>query len=534
MDLQTRFAVIHLQLQDVRNVLTNPTIAADERSAFEAMRIGLLSQLRDIDGCLAARRLLGEDNGNFRTFARSVTEELRAQDDHGITRRLTGRSEPALSSVATAPIHTTRPRPIATPVTSAHPLPTPNATVSSLSTQLNSVQSRPVLKRPAAEELIPEAKVDSNGSAREKRLRLDADITAPSSMQLTSGSLTHDTQQRLPPPIINQSNSLGISRAPESIERPADGNSSTQSEAETPTTVNPRFGQSSMIPPRSLSKNWVRNKDASNPTTTEPRFGQPSTIPPRSLSKDLFRNKNALNPTYRTAYSTWSPAAQTNQQSSQSGSVPDSGTRATSLVERDPSAPGIATVSNPSAPTAHETGKNPARELKVTCISCLETLSRHDATTVDCKLRGKQEQHSYCLECLTRLIETSLSDSALFPPRCCSGPIPLSSTLHRLPSELRTRFLSKQKEHNTRDKTYCSNASCSQWIPPESIRSGVATCGKCHRETCIICKRNRHQGLCPKDKGTELLMSIAKKEEWQTCPQCKNMVELEFGCHHIT
>jgi hypothetical protein len=510
MDPQTRFTVIHLQLQDVRNVLTNPATAADERFAFEAMRTGLLSQLREIDGCLAARRLLGEENGNFRTFPRLVTEELRTQDGHGIVRRLTGGPEPALSSVATADsTRTTRPRFIATPVIPAHPLPTPNATVLSSSTQLSSVQPRPVLKRPAAQELIPEAKVDSNSSAAEKRLRLHADIATPSSRQRTSGSSTHDTQQGLTPPIGNQSNALGKPRDPESIERPADGNSSTQSEAATSTNIEPIFGHPSTIPPRLLSKDLFRNKDVPNSTTTEPRFGQPSTIPPRSLSKDLFRNKDALNSTYRTAYSTWSPAARTNQQSSQS-------------------------ESNPGAPTAHETDDNSARELKVTCISCLETLSRHDATIVDCRLRGKQEQHSYCLECLTRLIETSLSDSALFPPRCCSVPIPLSSTLHRLPSELRARFLSKQKEHNTRDKIYCSNASCSQWIPPESIGAGVATCGKCHRETCIICKRNRHQGLCPKDKGTEMLMSVAKKEEWQTCPQCKNMVELEFGCHHIT
>jgi hypothetical protein len=504
MDLQTRFAVIHLQLQDVRNVLTNPTIAADERSAFEAMRTGLLSQLRDIDGCLAARRLLGEEDGNFRTLARSVTEDLQAQDDHDIAHRLTGRPELALCSTATADsTHTTRPRPIATPVTPAHPLPTPNATVSSPSTQLSSIQSRPVLKRPAAEELIPEAKADSNGSAREKRLRLDADIATPSSMQLTSGSSTHDTQQRLTPPIGNQTNALGEPRAPESIERPADENSSTQSEAETPTTI-------------------------------EPRFGQPSTIPPRSLSKNLIRNKDALNSTYRTAYSTWSPAAQTNQQSSPSDSIPGSRTGAKGFVEREPPAPGVAAVSKPGAPTAHETDDDPARELKVTCISCLETFSRQDTTTVDCRLNGKQEQHSYCLECLARLIETSLSDSALFPPRCCAQPIPLSSTLDRLPAELRDRFLSKQREHNTRNKVYCSNASCSQWTPPESIQAGVATCGKCHTETCVICKNGRHTGLCPEDKGTEILMSVAKKEKWQTCPQCKNMLQLESGCYHIT
>lgn len=39
---------------------------------------------------------------------------------------------------------------------------------------------------------------------------------------------------------------------------------------------------------------------------------------------------------------------------------------------------------------------------------------------------------------------------------------------------------------------------------------------------------------CPEDAELKDVMNLAKKEGWQICYQCNNMVELNFGCNHMT
>ncbi|RYN84833.1 hypothetical protein AA0120_g9220 [Alternaria tenuissima] len=57
---------------------------------------------------------------------------------------------------------------------------------------------------------------------------------------------------------------------------------------------------------------------------------------------------------------------------------------------------------------------------------------------------------------------------------------------------------------------------------------------QCAQKTCVTCKNERHDGLCPEDKDVKKLMGVAKAKRWQTCQKCKEMVELERGCFHIT
>jgi hypothetical protein len=84
------------------------------------------------------------------------------------------------------------------------------------------------------------------------------------------------------------------------------------------------------------------------------------------------------------------------------------------------------------------------------------------------------------------------------------------------------------------DRTYCSNSTCSKWIRPVNIAAGIATCAECYQKTCVTCKKKQHDGLCLEDKDVKELMSVAKAKRWQTCPSCKEMVELDKGCYHIT
>jgi hypothetical protein len=169
-----------------------------------------------------------------------------------------------------------------------------------------------------------------------------------------------------------------------------------------------------------------------------------------------------------------------------------------------------------------------------TCSSCLERIPLRDMLQLPCKDKADIEAHAYCRDCLTRLFECSIVDSSHFPPRCCSKIIPVFSCIPFLPSAVFSRFVAKREELETLDRTYCSNSTCSSWIRPANIAAGIATCVECVQNTCVTCKKKQHDGLCLEDQDVKKLMNFAKAKRWQTCPKCKEMVELERGCYHIT
>jgi hypothetical protein len=169
-----------------------------------------------------------------------------------------------------------------------------------------------------------------------------------------------------------------------------------------------------------------------------------------------------------------------------------------------------------------------------TCSSCLDMHPNYDMLQLPCKDVGDRENHAYCRNCLQRLFESSVTDPSHFPPRCCSKIIPLFNCTPFLPPSLIARFVARREELATVNRTYCSNNDCSKWIRPANIEANVASCTECAQKTCATCEAKQHVGLCPEDKDVKSLMTVAKQKRWQTCPNCKEMVELERGCYHIT
>lgn len=168
------------------------------------------------------------------------------------------------------------------------------------------------------------------------------------------------------------------------------------------------------------------------------------------------------------------------------------------------------------------------------CASCFERFSAFDILQLYCKREDDDTPHAYCRDCLTGLFDASITNSSLFPPRCCSKIIPLFSCTPFLSKDLIARFVEEKEELDTQNRTYCSNPSCSKWTRPNFIIAEVAKCPGCSLETCTICQSKQHEGLCPEDSGVKQLMGFAEQKKWQTCPNCKNMVELDRGCYHIT
>jgi hypothetical protein len=127
------------------------------------------------------------------------------------------------------------------------------------------------------------------------------------------------------------------------------------------------------------------------------------------------------------------------------------------------------------------------------------------------------------------------NDTSLFPPQCCGKPIPIEVCRDRISKEKIKSFDLRVEELSAENPTHCSNRRCGCFIREKQIKGNLGTCNNCKQMTCTICKRTEHLNeLCPDDEGTILLKTEAKLRKWQECQNCRNMVELERGCYHIT
>jgi hypothetical protein len=163
------------------------------------------------------------------------------------------------------------------------------------------------------------------------------------------------------------------------------------------------------------------------------------------------------------------------------------------------------------------------------CVICGDEKDFFAVARVPCKNR-----HEYCKDCLAELFRLSMTDEALFPPRCCSEPIPLDQVRFFLPSDLAKDFEAKEPELSTKNRTYCYERTCSAFVPAAAIENDIATCPRCCCTTCTMCKQPSHSGDCPEDEALRQLIDTANVEQYQRCYQCNRFIELDHGCNHIT
>jgi E3 ubiquitin-protein ligase RNF144 len=183
----------------------------------------------------------------------------------------------------------------------------------------------------------------------------------------------------------------------------------------------------------------------------------------------------------------------------------------------------------PDTKTDKET-KNLA-ETSRECCACTEKVGVSDTLTFACE----PEAYTYCRTCLFELFKHALTNTTLFPPRCCKATIPLEICRAVLPKDLIKDFDLKVEELATPNPTFCYNADCSKFIRLSEIVADIGTCVFCTEKTCARCKGPEHEeGLCPSDPHVQLLMDAAKRSKWQQCTKCKTMVELSTGCFHMT
>ena len=168
------------------------------------------------------------------------------------------------------------------------------------------------------------------------------------------------------------------------------------------------------------------------------------------------------------------------------------------------------------------------------CASC------GDHSTTD-KLIKAACEHYYCKDCFGQFIEASLQTHDGFPPKCCKIPIPFLTVASNVSAAIYSRYSARQAEIKNATALYCGVQRCGVKIENDRIKGVRATCVACRRDTCTLCrgefpvrvngKKVNH--LCKKDIAREQVLALAKEENWQTCYRCGNLVELNFGSHHM-
>ena len=171
---------------------------------------------------------------------------------------------------------------------------------------------------------------------------------------------------------------------------------------------------------------------------------------------------------------------------------------------------------------------------KTGCASCSDEFAIKELVKVSC-------DHNYCKDCFEHFMEASLSTHDGFPPKCCKIPIAFLTVANNVSTAVFGRYSARQMEIKNATALYCGNEKCGVKIEKDRINDLRATCVTCWRDTCTQCHdtfpqrvQGRNVGhVCKKDEAREQVLALAKKEGWQTCYQCGNMVALNFGCHHM-
>ncbi|KAJ6021268.1 hypothetical protein N7540_006772 [Penicillium herquei] len=161
------------------------------------------------------------------------------------------------------------------------------------------------------------------------------------------------------------------------------------------------------------------------------------------------------------------------------------------------------------------------------CVSCLEEF--HDSVF------ESSCGHEFCLDCVRQMFLGAIKDEELYPPRCCGEVMPPGIALRVLQYGELSAFSERAIEWTAKDRLYCAEATCSKFIPPFAIKDEIGICPSCGQSTHLTCRSFAHPGVdCPMDNALHDVLQIAENENWKRCFHCRNMVELQHGCNHIT
>ena len=149
-------------------------------------------------------------------------------------------------------------------------------------------------------------------------------------------------------------------------------------------------------------------------------------------------------------------------------------------------------------------------------------------------------EHSMCIGCSRNLFIAAVRDSSLLPLRCCEVPIDMNICHYILPADDVGTLKQRIVEREATNKMYCP--SCNKFINLDYVDAQDSTELICICDTvlCIICKSIAHPGYsCIENRAVidgddTLLLEVARENGWKQCPKCNAMIELSYGCNHVS
>ncbi|KAF3930232.1 hypothetical protein ABW20_dc0104613 [Dactylellina cionopaga] len=170
------------------------------------------------------------------------------------------------------------------------------------------------------------------------------------------------------------------------------------------------------------------------------------------------------------------------------------------------------------------------------CVSCTDMFPVTEIVTLDC-------DHKFCESCLNMMVMTAAQQESTMPPKCCGTKVRPAVIKRILKSdEDKIKFSRKIIEYDTsvEKRLFCPRKKCGAFIPYHPRKDQdhplIGTCQKCGTRACRICKGKAHKFTedCPEDLGLNAVIGLSKDNGWKRCYRCRAMIELNYGCNHMT
>ncbi|PWY65234.1 hypothetical protein BO70DRAFT_255999, partial [Aspergillus heteromorphus CBS 117.55] len=121
-------------------------------------------------------------------------------------------------------------------------------------------------------------------------------------------------------------------------------------------------------------------------------------------------------------------------------------------------------------------------------------------------------------------------------PRCCKTIIRAKDARLFLGGSFSKKTQAARRQLTGRNPISCHD--CETYLAPDlavgsTRRVEVECCPACLNETCVWCRRARHQGSGPCLDGSDAFAELAKRNGWKRCLVCSVMIERVGGCQNI-